>query len=178
MKSDMTEHIPAPSGVTVSTGGKNSLTVKGPKGELNRLFFDPKINITASANTITIQARNGSRREKKRAHTYSAHIKNMIVGVQEPHEYLLKICSGHFPMNVQATPTQFSIKNFLGEKIPRTVTIPKGVTVKVDADKITIQSPDLELAGQMAGRLEQLTRITNKDPRVFQDGVYITRKPD
>jgi large subunit ribosomal protein L6 len=31
--------------------------------------------------------------------------------------------------------------------------------------------------GQTAASIEQLTRVTDKDTRVFQDGVYITEKP-
>ena len=178
MKLAITDHISVPSGITATVGANNLLTIKGPKGEVTRGFFDPKIHLSSSNQGLDLHAPEGSRREKKRAYSYSAHIKNMISGVQKPHEYVLKICSGHFPMNITASTTQFSVKNFLGEKIPRILTIPAGVTLKVDADKITVTSTDIELAGQTASRLEHLTRITNKDPRVFQDGIYIIQKPE
>lgn len=181
MKLDISEQIDAPSGTTITIRAGNTVTIQGPKGDVTRQFFDPHIHIStnsASPNKLQLNALRGTRREKKRLHTYCAHLKNMIAGVHQPHEYRLKICSGHFPMNIHSTSAQFSVKNFLGEKIPRTLAIPAGVTINVEGDIIIVTSPNLELAGQTASCLEHLTRITNKDPRVFQDGIYITTKPE
>ena len=176
MRTDIHDTVPAPSGVTITVTLGNTVTVKGPKGEVKRSFFDPKINLTSAQGGVDLRAPAGTRNEKKRLYSYSAHIKNMIHGVQQPHEYKLKVCSGHFPINVTATAAQLSVKNFLGEKTPRTTKIAPGVTVKVEGDKITISSPDLELAGQTASSFERVCRITNRDRRIFQDGIYIIKK--
>jgi len=170
------EHIATTSGVTLTVEPGNLVTVKGPKGEVKRGFFDPKIQITSADGGIDLKAPRATRKEKTRIYSYVAHIKNMIKGVQIPHEYKLKICSGHFPMNVAMNGNTLSVKNFLGEKTPRTTTVPAGVTVKVEGDKITISSPDLELAGQTASSFERVCRITNRDLRIFQDGIYIIKK--
>ena len=53
-----------------------------------------------------------------------------------------------------------------------------GATVTVQGDKITVESPNKEDAGQTASEIELLTRISKKDPRVFQDGIYIIEKPE
>jgi len=84
---------------------------------------------------------------------------------------------GPFPYECGYEWEYFQCKNFLGEKVPRTLDIKEGVTLKIDGDIITIESIDIELAGQTAGMLERLTRITNRDLRIFQDGIYITEKP-
>jgi ribosomal protein L6P/L9E len=101
----------------------------------------------------------------------------MVVGVKEMHHYKLKICSGHFPMNVAVVGNEFVIKNFFGETVPRKIQIPKGVEVKVNGNDVSVASADLELAGMTASRMENMCRITNRDIRRFQDGCYITEKP-
>jgi large subunit ribosomal protein L6 len=79
-------------------------------------------------------------------------------------------------MNVSVSGDQLIIKNFLGEKSPRTVKLKKGVTVKVDGDKILVESADKDLAGSMASDIELLTSKRNRDLRVFQDGIYMIEK--
>ena len=79
-------------------------------------------------------------------------------------------------MNVSINNEELIVKNFLGEKAPRILKIKPGVTAKVEGSDIIIESTNKELAGQAAADIEQLTRITNKDRRIFQDGIYITEK--
>ncbi|MBI4152078.1 50S ribosomal protein L6 [Candidatus Woesearchaeota archaeon] len=152
------------------------LTVKGPKGEVSRLFRSPSITTRIDQGKIILLVKKGTKREKTMIGTFEAHITNMIKGVQEHHTYRLKICSSHFPMNVSVVGKELVIKNFLGEAVPRKAEIASGVVVKVDGNEILITSPDRELAGMMASRIENLCRITNRDRRIFQDGCYITHK--
>jgi len=49
--------------------------------------------------------------------------------------------------------------------------------VEVDGEEVTLSGSDKEAVGQTAADIEQLTRVSGKDNRVFQDGVYITQKP-
>ncbi|MEK6856982.1 MAG: 50S ribosomal protein L6, partial [Nanoarchaeota archaeon] len=92
-----------------------------------------------------------------------------------------KVCSGppqsHFPMQVNCAGGVFTVKNFLGEKIARTVKVNQGANVKITGTEITVESPDIELAGKTASDIELLVRISDKDRRTFQDGIYITQKP-
>lgn len=175
MKLSIHDETEVPSGITASyVDGR--LTVKGPKGEVVRRLQDPKISFKVSGNKIVISCEKATKREKRMANTFNAHLENMIAGVQTPYKYVLKVCSGHFPMNVSISGEQFIVKNFLGEKSPRTLKLKKGVTVKVEGDKIAVESCDKDMAGQMASDIELLTAKRNRDLRVFQDGIYMIEK--
>ena len=39
--------------------------------------------------------------------------------------------------------------------------------------EIVVEGIDVEKVGQTAANLERATRVSYKDPRVFQDGVYL-----
>ena len=175
MKIDLNQEIELPQGVTAEQSD-SSLTLKGSKGEVKRDFKHPKVKITVEGNKLRLVANKGTKREKTILGSYAAHIKNMIQGVQEHHVYKLKICSGHFPMNVSVSGKELVIKNFLGESVPRKTPLIEGVTVKVNGTEIVVSGPDKELAGQMAARIETLCRLTNRDIRIFQDGCYIIHK--
>jgi large subunit ribosomal protein L6 len=80
-------------------------------------------------------------------------------------------------MQVTVEGDDVVIENFLGEQAPRRTRIRGDTEVEVDGEQITLRGPDKEAVGETAAAIEQLTRVTDKDTRVFQDGVYITSKP-
>lgn len=175
MREDIRREIELTQGVSARSEQKK-LIVTGPKGENSRLFADPKINVRVEEGKVVVEALKGTRREKTVIGSYESHIKNMVQGVCEPFEYKLKICSGHFPMNVTLNGRDLTVKNFIGESVPRKVTLLEGTKVKVSGTDITVVSCNKELAGQNAAKIEQVCSITNKDRRIFQDGIYITEK--
>jgi len=155
---------------------KNKLILKGKEGENSKEFNLGKINLEKKDKKIILSCEKTTKREKRMINTYTAHIKNMINGVQKKFEYKLKICSSHFPMTVKIEGNQALIKNFLGEKVDRHSVILPGVNVKVEKEIITITSVEKELAGQTAANFETATKIRNRDRRIFQDGIYIINK--
>jgi len=175
MKQNVEETLAIPDGITV-TLDKAVLTVKGPKGEIKRNVPIQEVKITIQAKEFKITAQKATKKEKTHLYSTLAHTKNMIKGVQKPYVYTLKICSGHFPINVSATGGKFIVKNFLGEKYPRTMPIKQGATITIQGDKIIVESPDKELAGQVASDIELLTFISKRDQRIFQDGIYVIEK--
>ncbi|MBT5397325.1 50S ribosomal protein L6 [Candidatus Woesearchaeota archaeon] len=175
MKEDITQEVVLDAGVTavLDTG---LLTIQGPKGSVQRVFNHPKIALSVDSGKITLQSPKSTKREKKIISSFRIHIQNMVKGVQEPFIYKLKICSGHFPMNVSVSGNDFIIKNFLGEAVPRKITFNKEANVNIDGSEIVVTSVDKEVAGQTAGSIETMCRITNRDRRIFQDGCYIIHK--
>lgn len=175
MKEDITERVDLPGEVAAEIVG-DLLTVRGPKGEVSRVLRAPNVSIDIKESSIIVQAKSATKREKRMIYTFVAHISNMVKGVIEPFVYKLKICSGHFPMNVSVQNDKLQVKNFLGEKSPRSVRLKKGAKVSVSGDIITVESPDKELAGNVASDIELLTAVSNRDLRVFQDGIYMVEK--
>jgi len=172
---DLEYTIEIPDAVNVEVDDK-TITVKGPKGEQKREFNYPKVNINKKGKDVVIASKLATMKEKTMMGTLRAHLRNMIQGVNEGFTYKLAVCSSHFPMNISVNENKVITKNFLGEKIPRTANILEGVSVKVQGKEIVVEGIDLEKVGQTAANIEHSTKITNRDRRRFQDGIYITQK--
>jgi len=175
MKKEIFEKIKIPKGVEVNLEG-STITIKGNEGENKRTFKTSNLVFEKKDDEIIVGCKKATKKEKKMIRTTKAHIENMIKGVGEKYEYKLKICFSHFPMTVDIQDNKATIKNFLGEKIPRRLKFPKGAEVKVEGSIITINSVDKEIAGQAAANFEAATKIRKKDRRVFQDGIFIINK--
>ena len=173
----MKQEIELPEKVEVKLDG-SILTVKGEKGELSRNFAHKNVSIRIEDKKIILFAEKATKREKTMIGTFKSHVKNMLRGVQRPFVYKMKICASHFPITASVQGDTFEVKNFLGEKVPRKLKIKPGAKITINAPGITVESVDKEIAGQVAADIEQLTRITDKDTRIFQDGIYITAKDD
>jgi large subunit ribosomal protein L6 len=167
------EKVTVPEGVEVNVINR-TITVKGPKGELQREFPKEYISITKKDNAVVILGK--ANKTKPIVGTFKSHITNMIKGVQEEFIYKMRVCFSHFPTTVEVQGDKFIVKNFLGGSKNREVDIPKNVSVTVSGKEIEIKSVDKELAGSFAGIIEQKTRSRKKDLRVFQDGCYIVSK--
>jgi len=152
------------------------LSLKGPKGEITRDFLNKDIAFKLNDKKILLKAFKLNKRSKKLVKSMASHIRNMVQGCIEGYKYCLKICSGHFPMNVSVANNQIIIKNFLGEKVPRTLKLKSGAQVKVEGELVVVESVDKELAGQVSADIEELTKRSGYDGRIFQDGIWIISK--
>lgn len=170
------EDIEIPKGAEILIDG-SVVKVKGEKGEICRNFNAQFVDIAVKGDKVILTAlsKKLTRRNKRTIMTIKSHILNMINGVVSGYEYRLKICSGHFPISFSADANSISIKNFFGEKIPRKMDF-KDVTVKVEGDVVIVSGIDKEVVGNVAARIEHVTRVKDRDRRVFQDGCYIIRK--
>ncbi|MFC7154187.1 50S ribosomal protein L6 [Halomarina halobia] len=153
------------------------LTVEGPNGSVTRRLWYPDVAVTVDDGSVVIETETENRKTNATVGTFESHVRNMVHGVTEGWEYEMKVLYSHFPMQVSVEGNDVVINNFLGEKAPRRTTIHGDTEVRVDGEEITLTGSDKESVGQTAADIEQLTRINDKDTRVFQDGVYITSKP-
>jgi large subunit ribosomal protein L6 len=173
------EELDIPKGVEVILTENHQITVKGPKGTISKDFSHARgINMALEDNKIIISTNFPKSGTLALASTILNIIKNLIVGVKTNYQYFCKVCYSHFPCNVEVKPEkkELHVVNFLGERAPRVTKYLDNVEVKIEGDDVILIGPDKELLGQTAANLKRCCRIKKKDPRVFQDGVYLYKK--
>ncbi len=154
----------------------SEVKVTGPRGTLERDFFYPSVEIHADADRVSVATTARKKEQQSIVGTYASHVENMILGVTEGFHYKLKMVYSHFPIQVKVHGQTLSIDNFLGERKSRVARIIGSSTVIIQGDEILVTGIDKEHVGQTAANIEQATRIKGRDPRVFQDGIYLTEK--
>ena len=169
------EEIPIPEGITVTVD--EAVTIKGSKGTLTRNFNNKKaITISVEDNNVVVEARFPKKKEKAMLGTITSHINNMIIGLTDGFNYKMKIVYAHFPMTVKKSGDKVMIENFLGERHPRSSKIVGDADVKIKGDEVIVSGINKEHVGQTMANMEQATKIKGRDPRVFQDGIYLVSK--
>ncbi len=175
----MERAVNIPEGIEIELQGFKA-SVSGKKGKIEKDFYSPMfskdVKIEKSGNTIKITAQSEKRKVKSMVGTIEAILNSMIKGVTEGYSYNLKTISMHFPLTVKVSGNEVLIQNFLGEKSPRKAKVVEGAKVEVNGDEITVSGVDKEIVSQTAANIETATKIKSRDRRIFQDGIYITKK--
>lgn len=154
--------------------------VVGPRGTLERDFKHLNVELRlVSATRLRVDMWFGNRKEIACVRTLVSHINNMIKGVVYGFEYKMKFVYAHFPINASVVDnkTKIEIRNFIGEKVVRTVAMLPGVTVDQSdnvKDEITLRGNNVEDVSLSAALIQQSTRVHNKDIRKFLDGIYVS----
>jgi len=173
----MRTEIDIPDEVT-ATMDHLELTVEGPNGSVTRRLWYPDVSVSVEDGSVVVETDEENAKAQSTVGTFESHVTNMVHGVTEGWEYTMEVFYSHFPMQVAVEGSEVVIENFLGEKAPRRTELRGDTEVTVDGEELTVAGPSIEDVGQTAADIEQLTRVTDKDTRVFQDGVYITNTPD
>lgn len=167
--------IKVPEGVKVNINSR-VVEVIGPLGKITRDFTSNPVSIEVLGDKVVVYTVWPRRREKSHVGTVAAHINNMIKGVTKGFTYKLKIVYAHFPISVKVDGNRVLIENFMGERTPRIAKIVGEAKVIVKGDDVIVQGINLEEVSQTAANIEQATRIKERDPRRFLDGIYIYEK--
>ena len=173
------ETLEIPEGIDVKITDDHHITVKGPNGTITKNFSHMRgIKMIVEGKLIKFSTYFPKGDTVALTKTVYNLIKNLITGVQNNYKYYCKICYSHFPFNAEIKPKKNEIHfvNFLGERAPRVTKYLDNVKVKVSGDDIILEGPDKEVLGQTAANMKRSCRIRKKDPRVFQDGVYLYKK--
>jgi large subunit ribosomal protein L6 len=173
------EELEIPEGVKVTLEGGHHIRVKGKNGDVTKDFSHVRgIKVSIENKKINFSTNFPKGETLALIKTVVSIINNLIIGVQTNYRYISKICYSHFPCNceVKVDKKEIHIVNFLGERSPRIARYSENVTVEVEGDDVYFIGPDKEALGQAAANVKRACRIRKKDPRVFQDGVYLYKK--
>lgn len=140
-----------PQGVTV-TIDNNTITVKGPKGELNYTFSN-LINVKEVEGKIIVERPNDQKTVKQLHGTTNALINNMMEGVSKGFEKGLEIVGVGYRFQVQGN----KINVGAGFSHPVVVDVPAGLTVEqVNTTEITIKGIDKQKVSQFAAEIRSI----------------------
>jgi large subunit ribosomal protein L6 len=140
-----------PTGVTVDIK-KNSVLVKGPKGELNR-DFPPEINLEQEDGQIVV-TRNSDHRTHRAKHGLTrALLNNMVVGVSEGFKRDLYIEGVGYRAQMQGKNLVLNV----GYSHPVVFEPPAGVSFEVDKSgrELVVSGIDKEVVGEIAARIRR-----------------------
>ncbi|AYA38458.1 50S ribosomal protein L6 [Hymenobacter oligotrophus] len=151
--------ISLPSGVQVSVDNDNTITVKGPKGEL-KTAVDRDITVRSEDNTVVVERPTEQKRHKAMHGLYRALLNNMVTGVSTGYTHQLELVGVGF----KATATGSTLELALGYSHNIFLALPKEVTATAVTEKgknpiITLTSIDKELIGQVAAKIRSLRKV-------------------
>jgi len=170
------KELSIPQDVQIEISG-NNVKVKGAKGEIEkRLIYEKDISIEKIDGKVKVSSESDRRHFKATIGSMIAHIRNMVDGVTKGYTYKLKVVYSHFPVTVKVEGKKVLIQNFLGERKPRVAKTAGKAEVKIDGADVTVTGIDIDDVSRTAANIEQACRITGRDRRIFQDGIWVVIK--
>ncbi|MBA4196654.1 MAG: 50S ribosomal protein L6 [Chitinophaga sp.] len=150
--------VTIPSGVTVTVGSDNVITVKGAKGELKQAI-DRDITVEVKDNTVLISRPTDQIRHRAMHGLYRALIANLVKGVTEGYKKELELVGVGF----KAANTGNLLDLSLGYSHNIIFEVPKELKVATATEKgknplITLEGTDKQLLGQVAAKLRSLRK--------------------
>jgi len=142
--------LPLPKGVTISQKA-GAISVKGPKGELSKPLPEG-ISVKTEADKLQVLRADDSRQNRSKHGLMRAHLANMVKGVTDGWNRELEINGVGYRAEVAGD----TINMALGYSHPIAFKLPKGVTAKVDKNRVTLSSADRDLVGQTAAKVREL----------------------
>ena len=142
-----------PAGVTVEIKDNNLVTVKGPKGTLEKTFAS-ELTLEQKDGEVVVTRPNDNKKEKSLHGLTRALLQNMVDGVSNGFEKKLEINGVGF----RAEKKGKNLTLHLGFSHPVEMTDPEGVESVLDGNNITIKGIDKEKVGQYAAEIRDKKR--------------------
>ena len=145
--------IAIPAGVTVDVAENNKVTVKGPKGTLERVL-PSEMEIKLEGAEVVVNRPNDLKRNKSLHGLTRTLINNMVVGVTTGFEKKLEVNGVGYRAAKQGKTLNLS----LGYSHPVNMEDPAGIETVVEGNIITVKGIDKEKVGQFAAEIRDKRR--------------------
>jgi len=142
--------LPLPKGVTV-TSSAGKMAVKGPKGELSRAM-PTGVSLKVDSSKVVVERADDSRENRARHGLVRAHLANMVKGVTDGWTRELEINGVGYRAEVAGDTVNMA----LGYSHPVVFKLPKGITAKVDKNRLILSGSDRDALGQTAAKVREL----------------------
>jgi large subunit ribosomal protein L6 len=164
--------VTLPKGVDVTVSGQN-VSVKGPKGELKRLFH-PLVKVDRADGTLTVVRANETQQAKAIHGLSRSLLANMVTGVATGFTRDLEISGTGYRATLAGKKLQLA----LGFSHPIEIDPPAGISFALETpQKVRVAGADKEVVGEIAAKIRAL-RVPDpyKAKGVKYAGEYIRRK--
>ncbi len=145
--------IAIPAGVTVDIAENNHVTVKGPKGTLEK-SLPVEMTIDKDGETIEVKRPNDLKKMKSLHGLTRSLLANMVTGVTDGYEKKLEVNG----VGYRATKQGKKLVLNLGYSHPVEMEDPEGLETKVEGNVITVSGIDKEKVGQFAAEIRDKRR--------------------
>ena len=138
--------ITIPAGVTITVDDSNTVTVKGPKGEMSE-SISRNMELSTENGVLTVKRPNDNK-ENRALHGLSRSlINNMVIGVTTGFQKNLEINGTGYHAQLQGTTLVLN----MGYSHPVEMPAPEGITFEVPApNRITVKGISKQKVGQVA----------------------------
>ena len=145
--------VAIPAGVTVTIAEGNKVTVKGPKGTLER-ELQVELTIEEKDGHVIVSRPNDLKKMKSLHGLTRTLINNMVVGVTDGYTKELEVNG----VGYRASKSGNKLTLNLGYSHPVEMVDPDGIESAVDGNKIIIKGIDKEKVGQYAAEIRDKRR--------------------
>jgi large subunit ribosomal protein L6 len=143
--------VDVPKGVTAKVEG-NTISVKGPKGELERTLH-PDMKVTLNDNQIVVERPSDESNHKALHGLSRTLVANMIEGVTKGYKKELELVG----VGYRAEARPFGLQLALGFSHPVKYEAPKGIKLSAPAPtSIVVEGASKEVVGQVAAEIRSI----------------------